>query len=241
MFTKASDQVPAPPLCPRCHLPINPNQRFNVEFCMPAHLLPPLSMTPADGTANQYCNSEGTSTSPLPPVQSENGHPSPPLESGNIDALPTSSLTRLSSPTPSVDDKERRLSGASTDYSAEFDRFSINTEFEAALRQTEAQYFPQETTQAPTPPPTSSPSTESSLDPSVSDEPPSLVPSASDEPSSSPVGRRWVVFRGRVPGVYMSLCVTHNFPLVFSRADNPPQCRCQQANRWLHRCVQVGV
>ena len=194
MFTKAPDQVSAVPLCPRCHLPINPHQCYNVKFCMPTHLPLPPSTTPADSMANQHRNSEGTPTSPLPPVQSKNGHPSPPPESGNLDVSPASSLTRLSSPIPSVDDKEHRLSGASTDYSVEFDRFSINTKFEATLQQMEAQYFPQETTQAPTPPPTSSPSTESSLDLSVLDELPLLVLSASDELSSSPVGRRWVIF-----------------------------------------------
>ena len=161
---------------------------------MPAHLLPPLSMTPVDGIANQCCNNKGTPASPLPPAQPENSLPSPPPGSGNHDMSPTSLLTGVSSPMSSVDGEECRLLRASTDYSAEFDKFSINTKFEAALRQVEAQYFPQEATWAPASPLTSSPSTESLLVLLVLDKPSSLVLSPLSELSSSPIGRHWVVF-----------------------------------------------
>lgn len=206
MSPKDSTDIPTLALRPHCHFPINPRERYNVDFCMPAHLPPPPSTTPANRAANRHRAGEGEPPSSPSLPQPENSRPSSPLEPPSNSHPREQShavASRVASPAPSVRNKERPPSTASTDYSAEFDRLSINTEFETALRQTEAQYFPQEVTQTPASPPTSSPSTESSL-----------IPSTSGEPVSLPVGRRWVVFRGRVPGVYRSPYIFHTFTSI---------------------------
>jgi len=227
MSANTSGGTPAVALCPRCHFPINPRQWYNVnvDFCMPAPIPPPplLSTTPAGHVTNQHRDGELASSS-----QPENDCPSSALEppsssrspeQAHDTAPPSSSSTKVASPGPSAN-HERRSSAASTDYFAEFDRLSINTEFENVLRQTEAQYFPQEAAPTPSSPPTSSPSTESSL-----------IPSTSGELVSPPNGRRWVVFRGRVPGVYRSSYVVHTLASAFSSTNDPLQCRCHPTNR----------
>ena len=211
MFEKSPDQVPARALCPRCHFPINPHKSYNVDFCMPAYLPSPPSPTPANHAVDQNCDDKGNLvSSPLPvklvanypsplPKPSSSSHVSSSEKTHDVSSSPPSSPTRVASPTHSTCDKDRRsstastTSTASTDYSAGFDHLSINTEFEASLRQVEAQYFPQAASQVPASQPGSSPSMESSL-----------VPLVSDEPASLPTGKHWVVFRGHVPGVYMS-------------------------------------
>ena len=168
---------------------------------MPAYLPSPPSPTPADRAVNQNCDNKGNLVSSPLPVKLEANYPSPlpkPSSSSHasssekthdISSSPPSSPTRVASPTHFTCDKDRHsstastTSTASTDYSAGFDHLSINTEFEASLRQVEAQYFPQAASQVPTSQPGSSPSMESSL-----------VPSVSDEPASLPTGKRWVVF-----------------------------------------------
>lgn len=192
-------------LCPNCHFRINPRICYNtpVNFCMPA-VPPHPQMIRAN---NQHHHGEGRPASSPAPARPEKNHPSPSLEppsrgrplssrrSADTSSRPRSSPTKVATPQPSAKgkDRKRRSSSVSTDYLAEFDSISINTELNTALRRTEAQYFPQEATQTLTSRSTSSPSTESSL-----------LPSTSGEPTPLPVGRRWVVFRGRVPGVYSS-------------------------------------
>jgi hypothetical protein len=119
--------------------------------------------------------------------------PPPPAPTVPDDHAALPSLIRDGNPTPSVSGKERRSSTASTDYFAEFDRLSINTEFIEASLQDEDSYLFQLATKVPASPPTSSPSTESSI-----------IPSTLGEPEPLPTGRRWVVFQGRTPGVYMT-------------------------------------
>ena len=220
MVAKTTDQVPAFALCPRCCFPLNPFQWYNVDFCAPARVPPPAPTTPANHEAIQHRSSEGAPAPPPPAVESTNARPSPsfdppsgdpppsPEQPHDVASLSPSSPTRVASPTPDVHKKERRSSAASTEYSFS-DRLSYDAEYEAVLRQTEALYFSQKETQTPTSPPTSSPSTESSLVPSISGE--------------LPTGRRWVVFRGRVPGVYSSSYVFQTFLLTPSNTDDPPQ------------------
>jgi len=193
MLTKVPDQTPTFALCPGCHLPLDPRQCFNVDFCMPAHLPPPLSMTPANHAVTHYRRGETAPAPPPPPPQPANARPPssldppdsnpPPSPEEFHDAAssPPSSPTRVASPTPSVHNKER-CSSASTEYSFS-DRLSINSELEAVLQQTAADYFPHREIQVPASLPISSPSTESSL-----------IPSTSGEPVPLPVGRHWVVF-----------------------------------------------
>jgi hypothetical protein len=174
-------------------------------FFMPAVLPPPPPTTLANHVANQHRPCEGKP--PLSPAVTQHHRPSTSQEPSSsnrppvlarpheVSSLSHSPSTRIASPGPPVSGKgkQRRSSTPSTDYSAEFDCFSINTEFLNALHQMEAQYFPQKVTRTTPPPSTSSPSTESSL-----------IPSTLGEPIPLSVGKRWVVFRGRVPGVYLS-------------------------------------
>ena len=205
MVAKDSANTPTLALCPRCHFPINPRKCFNVDFCMPAQLPPPPPTTPANHVPDRR---RPRKDEPPSSPQPEDGRPlllpeppsssRPQERSQNVASLPASSSTKVTGPAPSKRNKKRRSSTASTDYFAEFDRLSINTEFDAALRQTEAEYFPQNTSETPASPPTSSPSTESSL-----------ILSTSGEPVPLPVGRCWVVFRGHLPGIYRTLYVFH--------------------------------
>lgn len=197
MFTK---EVPAVALCPHCRLPINPRRCYNipVDFCAPATLSP---MGRVNYFANPHPGGGGNPPSSPLPAQRESGRPSPPMglpsrppspeQPHDADSLSPSSPTRVASPAPSVrgKGKHRSSSTPSIDYFEQFDRLALNSELGVALQGTEALYSPQEETQ--TSALTSSPSTESSL-----------IPSMSGEPLS--IGRRWVVFRGRVPGVYTS-------------------------------------
>ena len=189
MVAKDSDKTPPLALCPRCHLAINPRECYTVKFFMPAHFPPPPpSKTSADRTTDWDHDGEGKPAPSSPPTQPESDDPpSSPLSPGqfhDVASSPPSSPTRVSSPTISTDGKGRRLSAASTDYG--FDDFVLNSQLDADLRRADGPYEPPS-------PPTSSPSTESSL-----------VPSMLGELASPLVGRRWVVFRGRVPGVYTS-------------------------------------
>ena len=205
ILMKDPDRIPPVALCPCCHLPINPRQCYEIPviFCMPAGIPPPPPATRANLTTNQRCNGEGNPSSFPSPAQPENNRPSPPLEppgsgrplsperphcSGSISR---SSPARVASSAASTHGKGkgRRSSTGSVDYLEEFDRLSIIPELVTALRENEGHYFPQDETH--TSASTSPPSTESSL-----------VPSTSGGPL--PGGRRWVVFQGRVPGVYVS-------------------------------------
>ena len=224
MSSKNAVNTPTVALCPNCHFPLNPRESFNVSFCMPVHFPPPPSTTPANRVTSQRRTGQGESASSLPPPQPENDGPSlsrePPSSSSRREPSPPP--TRVANPITSVRSKERRSSTASTNYSYEFDRLSINTEFKTVLRQTEAQYFPQDAVQTPTSPAASSPSTEYSS-----------IPSTPGEPVSPPVGRRWVVFRGRTPGVYVSPYVFHTLLSAFSSDNKHVQRRCYQTNRGL--------
>ena len=209
---------PAFTLCPRCYFPLDPQKYYKVDFSAPARLPPPPSTMPADHTAIGYRGGEGA---PIPPPTSTESVSCTRRywtfslttclllqeQPRDVASLPGSSPTRVGSPASPVHGKERCSSAASTEYSFS-DRFSFNSEYEAVLEQTEALYFPRKE-HMPASPPTSSPSTESSL-----------IPSTSGEPAPLPAGRRWVAFRGRIPGVYTSSYVLWAFPFTPSNADD---------------------
>ena len=183
MFTKDSSRSPSVVLCPRCHFALNPRECYNVnvDFCMPALPPPPPPTAPINPT-HVKCSHPSC-----------RGHPPPAQHSAQSeDSSPSSSAEQSPVSTPSVHHKRRRSSTASTDYLAEFDRLAVSSESEASPRQTKAtSHLSQEVTRGATPSLALSPSTESSL-----------IPSTPGEQEPLPLGRRWVVFRGRIPGVY---------------------------------------
>ena len=104
------------------------------------------------------------------------------------------------------EDRRSSTSSSSTVYSA-FSEYSFSNEFVAGLQAVEDIYFPPQRSQSnsspPPLPPLSSPPTEVSTLPSSSPPPesPSTQPVLDGPP---PTLRRWVVFHGRVPGIYTS-------------------------------------
>lgn len=94
-------------------------------------------------------------------------------------------------------------SSASTVY-PEFE-FEMTTEFVDEFQVLEEMYLSEEPSQpsSPVPPPMSSPPTETSTLPSSSP-PPQTHLALPEVDGSLPSPRRWVVFRGRVPGIYAS-------------------------------------
>lgn len=200
MTTSSPPQIA---LCPRCLCPLDIRQSYAVDFCLP--LQPQFQPTVRTSQVPNQHPATDTGTHSLPqPAPQEFGTPAPPYER-------SSHLQPPGHDQGDANPGESRCSSASssTSFDSAFSDFSINTEFAAELQAAEDRYFTQQPPQSSSPPPApvSSPSTESSLTlptfptPSLSTES-SLTPTESDEPLSTV--RRWVVFRGCVPGVYTS-------------------------------------
>ena len=209
------NSAPEVVFCPRCLCPLNPRQTYPVNFYLPAQP-PPLPTDPNQGPINQHLNQGPTDQHPTdgtvhpmpPPVYRWGNTPTPPPEPPAHTQFPEREGGH------SIHSESHRTSASSlssreTTYSA-FSDYSINTAFAAELRAVEENYFPwQPSRESSSPlPPMSSPSTEFSLVLST-------IPTSSPSTESSmtlltqdellPIMRRWVVFRGRVPGVYLSL------------------------------------
>ena len=186
------NSTPQIALCPRCFCPLTVGQSYPVNLCLPAQL-PPLTVhlnhPPPSGTAVHPAHQNNT---PAPPPEpSTDMQPPEHVEDHN---------TR---------NERRNSTSSSSSFDSVFGSLPDDAEFIASLQAVEDSYSSQQSFQghsAPPPPtssppaefsltlsaiPSSSPSTESSLTLSGSDE----LPSAA---------RRWVVFRGRSPGVYTS-------------------------------------
>lgn len=178
-------RIPAIVLCPNCALPLNPRGYYTVNYCTPAyHALavggccgPSMHLPPQPEAVHSSSTPEAVDNVPHPPPSHDDQAQSPPPP-------PTSSRHSLE-PTKRQG-KERHNSSDS--FSSVFTQFSYNTEFDMALRAVEAEYFPSNP-----PPSLSSPATETSS-----------TPSTLDVSSSTDSGKRWVVFRGRIPGIYES-------------------------------------
>ena len=196
----SSDTPPQIALCPRCFCPLDIRRSYSVDFCLPARPPLPPNVPPNQNPINQHSATE-TAASSTPSAPSQNGTPAPPYEPPTLSQLQEHEADQV------AHDESRRSSSSSFD--SAFTQFSINTEFAAELTAVETTYFSQRPSQqsCPPPPSMSSPSTESSLtlsatltsSPSVGSLP---TPPAPNEPL--PTMRRWVVFRGRVPGIYGS-------------------------------------
>lgn len=205
--------------CPRCFCPLKIRERYQVDFCSPFQppfppVVPPNQGPVSNSAVNPLLPSEPQQdNAPAPPPQQDNA-PAPPSQQDEAPAPPPERTNRSEAPerrgTQTAHDETRRSSASSSSslHSA-FSEWSINTGFGVELQAAEAAHFSQRPFQAssPPPPPTSSPSTESSVtlsatptsSPSTES---SLTQSTSDVPPSTV--KRWVVFRGRLPGVYTS-------------------------------------
>ena len=229
-YTHNEPQQPPPPsvtLCPRCFCPIDLCRTYNVDVCLPVQppfqqgppaTLPPAGQRPT--TDPPVCSSEPSVPQPdnasAPPQQDNT--PAPPPEPSSH------SPPQEREPDHTTHGEECQSSASSSSsFESLFTQFSYDHEFMEELKAIEEMHFskipfkpsssqpPPLSSQPPpslqpTPPsspfiksspnltstPTFAPSTESSL-----------IPLAPDE-SLSPA-RRWVVFQGRIPGVYTSL------------------------------------
>ena len=189
------DSSPQVAFCPRCLCPLNIREGYAVNFCLPAQPPFPPSQHPAAHVTTQL---------PPPPVHHHHDIPAPPYEP------PSSSQPSEPRQDSAAPGESRRSSASSsTSFDSVFTQFSFNAEFVAELQAVEDMHFSQQPFQASSPPPpaTSSPPTESSqtLASSPTSSPTtesSLVLTELDEPASTM--RRWVVFRGRTPGIYTS-------------------------------------
>lgn len=186
-------------LCPRCLCPLNIRQCYMVNFCLPIRPPYPPTVAPNLGPSNDGA------TYPLPSsAHQQNTAPAPPPEPTNRSQPPEHEENHTAH-----GESRRASASSSSSLDSAFTQFSINSEFVAELQAAEEAHFSQQPFRASSlpRPPTSSPSTESSLtlsaaptsSPSTES---SLTLSTSDEPPS--IARRWVVFRGRTPGIYAS-------------------------------------
>lgn len=190
-------------LCPRCFCPIDLSQSYAVDFCVA--LQPPFPpSTPTSRAPGQHLVAGSTMHSIPSSVPQQHDVPAPPYEP------PTHSQPSGHTQDHEDPGENRRSSASSSSsFDSAFSDFSINTEFAAELQAAEEMHLSQQPFQPSSPPqpPASSPSAESSLTlPTLSSSPPStessLAPTELDEPPSTM--RRWVVFRGRIPGIYTS-------------------------------------
>ena len=205
-------------LCPGCFCALDPNQYYRVDICRPAQPRLQQNVPTNQASANEHRAPHVTARSVPPPAPQQIDGPAPPYEPPVHSQPPEPEQSHppleQDRPTPEQDHptrgERRRSSISSSDsYDSAFTQYSIDDAFAAELTAVEVAYFSQQSHQASSPPPpptsspptgsplalsttlTSSPSTESLSTPSTSDEPPSAM-------------RRWVVFRGRVPGIYTS-------------------------------------
>ena len=199
----SSNSLPQVALCPHCLCPLDISRGYAVDFCLPLQPTFPPTVHTSQVPDQHPVTGTGTLSLP-PPAPQESDTPAPPYERSSYLQLP-----RCDQDDTNPGESRRSSASSSTSFDSAFSEFSINTEFAAELQAAEDRYISQQPPQAssPPPPPASSPSTESSVTlptlstPSLSTES-SLTPTELDELPST--ARRWVVFRGRVPGVYTS-------------------------------------
>lgn len=200
MCTMNPNGPPAILLCPRCFCPLDMRHSYPINFPPPVPLplpTPPPAIQLNQNPFNQPPADDNRPPSSPPPSYQQNNTPTPPPEPSTCTQPPGCEEGR--------DESRRSSASSSSSFGSAFSDFSINTEFAAGLQAVEDNYFSQPHSQGSSPPlPASSPSTESSV--TLSASPPStessLVPSTPGELPSNM--RRWVVFRGRAPGVYAS-------------------------------------
>lgn len=174
-------------LCPRCFCLLNVRQCYRVDFCLPVRPPLPLVVPINHVLADPHpVSNHTTHSSPLSASQQSDPPALPPQYSRNPE------LAGHEEDHTTHDGSRRTSASSSSSLDSAFTEFSINTEFAVELQAAETYHFSQQPFQATLPPPQpSSPSTDLPLTPSTLDEPPSTA-------------RRWVVFRGRIPGVYTS-------------------------------------
>ena len=225
-----SDDDPPVVLCPRCFYAVEVRRCYRVNFLPPVSPPSPPAVPPNQGLTDQHTASDTMVHSSPPPAYQRNT-PTPPPEPFTSSPGPSTSPLGPSTPPPGLstdphppeheDNHTSQTScrSSSSSFDSIFSQVLYNAEFLAELRAVEASYFSQQPPQAssPLPPSTSlpstqssftapsSPSTQSSLTMPSSPSSPTVEFSStqpvSDEPSTT---RRWVVFRGRLPGVYAS-------------------------------------
>ena len=180
-------------LCPRCFCNLDISQCISVNLVVPALLSAPSVpiVLPVGGSAVH---------SSLPPATQQNNAPPPPPE-------PSTNTEPSEHKEDHTYGKHRRSDSSSSSFDSVFSDLPTDAEFAAKLQAVEDKYFSQKPSRMRDlpPPPPSSPPTEFSMTPSV-------IPSSSPSTESSltltgsdslpSATRRWVVFHGRVPGVY---------------------------------------
>lgn len=190
-------------LCPRCYCPLKMGCTYPVNLCIPALSLP---------SANHHGQ---------PPSSGTGAHPPPPPEyqQDNLTAQPSEPPTNVQpsgrEEDPATHGQRRSSTSSSSSFGSMFSELPNDAEFAASLQAVEDKYLSEQPTQgrtssplpASSPPPMSSPSTDftltlSSMRASSPSTESSVTFADSDEPPTAT--RRWVVFRGRVPGVYTS-------------------------------------
>ena len=187
--------------CPRCLCPLNIRQCYKVNFCLP--IRPPF---PPTVPSNQGPANNGATRPSPPSTHHQNDTSAPPPESTGHPQSPDHKGNHI------IDGESRHSStSSSSSLDSAFTQFSINSDFVAELQAAEDAHFAQKPFRASSlpRPPISSPSTESSLTLSAT---PASSPSTESSltlstltmPPSTARPRRWVVFRGRTPGVYLS-------------------------------------
>jgi len=221
-------------LCPRCFCPINLRRTFPVDVCLPfqppIQQGPPTSLPPA----GQHPNTDPPVYSSQPPAPQPDNAPAPPQQDNAPAPSPEQSGQLPSQEREldrAIHGKNRRSSASSSlSFDSAFTQFSYNADFIDELKVIEETHFskiPFKPSSLRLPPPSSQPPPPSSqpTPPSLQPTPPSspfikssltLTAAQTSSPStessltlsapgeSPSPGRRWVVFRGRVPGVYAS-------------------------------------
>lgn len=196
-----SNDTPLIAFCPRCLCPLNIRRSYPVEFCVQAQ--PPFQPgIPTTQFPNQQPATDNATHSAPPPTPQEFDTPAPPYQPSSY---PQSSGHDRAAPAES----RRSSASSSSSLDSAFTDYSINTQFATELQAAQDMHFSQQPFQPSSPPPPamSSPSTESSLTLSSlpgSSPPMNTLPIPVEPDQFLSTVRRWVVFRGRVPGIYAS-------------------------------------
>lgn len=205
LYKMDSNTRPVIFLCPHCLAPFDIQGCYRIDPFPPAQPIPPPGIRTDLGPVNHLPASNAAARDSPPPEYQWTNTLTPPSQVCTCNEAPTRKQGR--------DESCRSSASSSSSLEYTFSDYSVDTEFGVAFQAVEDGYMSQQPLRGNSLPPpqpsqeNSLPSTEPTLTlstaPSSPHSPESLlVPPASGEPSS--IARCWVVFRGRVPGVYTS-------------------------------------
>ena len=194
LYEMDSNTCPIIFLCPHCLAPFDIRGCYRIDPFPPAQPIPPPGIRTDLGPVNHLPASNAAARDSPPPEYQRTNTLTPPSQVCTCDEAPTREQGR--------DESRRSSASSSSSLEYAFSDYSVDTEFGVAFQAVEDGYMSQQPLRGNSPPSTEPTLTLSTAPSSPHSPESSLVPPASGEPSS--IARCWVVFCGRVPGVYTS-------------------------------------